>query len=91
MNMSQTWEENLDSSVNVKSKEVTMNTFSRNNNSAPLWTKGYDEEEEYEEYDEREEYDSGYEWTDEDAWDAMTDGMYGDYPGSDWDPEMFGY
>lgn len=46
----------------------------------------------YEEgYDEREEYDSGYEWTDEDAWDAMTDGMYGDYPGSGWDPEMFGY
>lgn len=42
-------------------------------------------------YDEREEYDSGYEWTDEDAWDAMTDGMYGDYPGSGWDPEMFGY
>ena len=35
--------------------------------------------------------DSGYEWTDEDAWDAMTDGQYGDYPGSGWDPEMFGY
>lgn len=33
----------------------------------------------------------GYEWTDEDAWDAMTDGQYGDYPGSGWDPEMFGY
>lgn len=33
----------------------------------------------------------GYEWTDEDAWDAMTDGMYGDYPGSGWDPEMFGF
>lgn len=33
----------------------------------------------------------GYEWTDEDAWDAMTDGQYGDYPGSEWDPEMFGY
>ena len=33
----------------------------------------------------------GYEWTDEDAWDAMTDGMYGDYPGSGWDPELFGY
>ena len=31
------------------------------------------------------------EWTDEDAWDAMTDGMYGDYPGSGWDSEMFGY
>ena len=34
---------------------------------------------------------SGHEWTDEDAWDAMTDGMYGDYPGSGWDPEAFGY
>ena len=34
---------------------------------------------------------AGHEWTDEDAWDAMTDGMYGDYPGSGWDPEMFGY
>lgn len=31
------------------------------------------------------------EWTDEDAWDAMTDGMYGDYHGSGWDPEDFGY
>ena len=30
-------------------------------------------------------------WTDEDAWDAMTDGQYGDYPGSGWDPEQFGY
>lgn len=35
--------------------------------------------------------DRGHEWTDEDAWDAMTDGMYGDYPGSGWDPETFGY
>lgn len=34
---------------------------------------------------------SDYEWTDEDAWDAMTDGQYGDYPGSGWDPEWFGY
>ena len=33
----------------------------------------------------------GNEWTDEDAWDAMTDGMYGDYPGSGWDPEFFGF
>ena len=31
------------------------------------------------------------EYTDEDAWDAMTDGMYGDYPGSGWDPEQFGF
>ena len=35
--------------------------------------------------------DRGYEYTDEDAWDAMTDGMYGDYPGAGWDPEAFGY
>lgn len=44
----------------------------------------------YDDYD-YDDYDSGYEWTDEDAWDAMTDGMYGDYPGSGWDSEMFGY
>lgn len=31
------------------------------------------------------------EYTDEDAWDAMTDGQYGDYPGSGWDSEAFGY
>lgn len=30
-------------------------------------------------------------WTDEDTWDAMTDGMYGDYPGPGWDSESFGY
>jgi len=31
-------------------------------------------------------YTQGYEWTEEDAWDALTDGMYGDYPGgSGWD------
>ena len=23
---------------------------------------------------------SGYEWTEEDSWDALTDGMYGDMP-----------
>lgn len=37
----------------------------------------------YEEYDdyECESYDeSGYEWTEEDSWDALTDGMYGDMP-----------
>ena len=32
-----------------------------------------------------------YDWTDEDAWDAMTDGMYGDYSGPGWDPEWFGF
>lgn len=48
-----------------------------------------DYDEDYE--DDYDDYGSGYEWTDEDAWDAMTDGQYGDYPGSGWDPEMFGY
>ncbi|UKK54575.1 hypothetical protein [Prevotella sp. E2-28] len=32
----------------------------------------------YEEYDDYE-CDS-YEWTEEDSWDALTDGMYGDIP-----------
>lgn len=27
------------------------------------------------------EEERGYEWTEEDAWDALTDGMYGDMPG----------
>ena len=36
----------------------------------------------YEEYDDYEcgSYDEGYEWTEEDSWDALTDGMYGDMP-----------
>lgn len=25
-------------------------------------------------------YEEGYEWTEEDSWDALTDGMYGDMP-----------
>lgn len=32
-----------------------------------------------------------YEWTAEDTWDAMTDGMYGDYPGGDVDYEVLGF
>ena len=51
----------------------------------------YDEYEEFEECDEYDEYDDdeyerddyedrGYEWTEEDSWDALTDGMYGDMP-----------
>ena len=43
----------------------------------------------YEEYDnyECEHYDDGgYEWTEEDSWDALTDGMYGDMPS---DPRMY--
>lgn len=35
--------------------------------------------------------DRRYDWTDEDAWDAMTDGMSGGYPGPGWDPETFGF
>ena len=54
-------------------------------------------EDSYEEYDEYEddyceggdEYDDyecgGYEWTEEDSWDALTDGMYGEMPSSPWD------
>ena len=37
----------------------------------------------YEEYDDNgcDSYeDGGYEWTEEDSWDALTDGMYGDMP-----------
>lgn len=36
-----------------------------------------------EDYDE--DYDDGYEWTMEDSWDALTDGMYGDMPSSPWE------
>ena len=42
-----------------------------------------DSYEEYEDYDCGscdESYDEGYEWTEEDSWDALTDGMYGDMP-----------
>lgn len=41
-----------------------------------------DENEVYEDYDEEDascRY-RDYEWTDEDSWDALTDGMYGDMP-----------
>ena len=44
----------------------------------------------YEEYDDDYECESynngGYEWTEEDSWDALTNGMYGDMPS---DPRMF--
>ena len=41
----------------------------------------------YEEYDDYECYDDGgCEWTEEDSWDALTDGMYGDMPS---DPRMY--
>ena len=39
------------------------------------------ESSEYEdEYNEDYSCDGGYEWTEEDSWDALTDGMYGDMP-----------
>lgn len=54
-------------------------------------TKNYD----YNSYEEFENYECedfeyndyegrGYEWTEEDSWDALTDGMYGDMPSSPW-------
>lgn len=49
----------------------------------------YDDEDLYEEYDDDYECDcyeeGGYEWTAEDSWDALTDGMYGDMPSNPWD------
>ena len=35
-------------------------------------------EDSYEEYEDFE--SEGYEWTEEDSWDALTDGMYGEMP-----------
>ena len=37
----------------------------------------------YEEYDNYE--CGGYEWTEEDSWDALTDGMYGEMPRTPWE------
>ena len=37
------------------------------------------------------EMEGSYQWTEQDTWDAMTDGMYGDYPGGDVDYEKFGF
>lgn len=31
-------------------------------------------------------YEEGYEWTEEDSWDTLTDGMYGEMPS---DPRMY--
>ena len=41
-----------------------------------------DSYEEYDEYEDNSYECGGYEWTDEDSWDALTDGMYGDIPRS---------
>ncbi|MBR1668709.1 MAG: hypothetical protein IJ693_10615 [Bacteroidaceae bacterium] len=39
----------------------------------------------YEEYDDNDYECGGYEWTEEDSWDALTDGMYGEYNPQAWD------
>ena len=41
-----------------------------------------DSYEEYDEYEDKSYECDGYEWTEEDSWDALTDGMYGDMPSS---------
>jgi hypothetical protein len=40
----------------------------------------FEDEYDNEEYDDEYSFDGGYEWTEEDSWDALTDGMYGDMP-----------
>lgn len=44
----------------------------------------YDDSYEYEEYDDSYEC-GGYEWSEEDSWDALTDGMYGEMPKTPWE------
>ncbi len=50
----------------------------------------YEENEEYEDYECEGYDDCGYEWTEEDSWYALTDGMYGDMPNNplDYDAMM---
>lgn len=45
----------------------------------------YDSYEECEDYECENYNDDGYEWTEEDSWDALTDGMYGEMPSSPWE------
>ena len=45
-----------------------------------------DSYEEYDDYECESYYDDGYEWTEEDSWDALIDGMYGNMPS---DPRMY--
>lgn len=60
----------------------------------PIEVKMEMDENDYEDFDDEdddsyEEYDNyecgGYEWTEEDSWDALTDGMYGEMPSSPWE------
>ena len=41
---------------------------------------GVEKEYDNEEYDDEYSFDGGYEWTEEESWDALTDGMYVDMP-----------
>lgn len=41
--------------------------------------------EKYHDYDCESYDDDDNEWTEEDSWDALTDGMYGDMPSSPWE------
>ena len=51
-----------------------------------------DSYEEYDDYENNSYAGGGYEWTEEDSWDALTDGMYGDMPeGFDGDYEFLGF
>jgi hypothetical protein len=45
-------------------------------------TRDFDEDsyEEYEDYENDSHDYEGYDWTEEDSWDALTDGMYGEMP-----------
>ena len=45
----------------------------------------FDDSYEYDEYQNDTYECEGYEWTEEDSWDALTDGMYGDMPRTPWE------
>lgn len=49
----------------------------------------FDRYTEYEVEDYPEDFECEYD--DSDVWDAVTDGMYGDYPGGDVDLDLFGF
>lgn len=44
------------------------------------------DDEDNDSYEDNDNYEcGGYEWTEEDSWDALTDGMYGEMPSSPWE------
>lgn len=45
----------------------------------------YDDTYECDDYECNSYVGNGYEWTEEDSWDALTDGMYGEYNPQAWD------